>query len=436
MFIAIDDTDSPGNMCTTFVLTEIIRKSGFDVIGLPRLVRLNPTIPFKTRGNASLCVNLGRGTGKPKKIGRILGNDIFSFDSGEECVGGSSLLDLAEDVVLEYAELDEENTNPGIVVSERPFEQDFYWKTVRDISTIEDAEQFIRSNDGQFRKIKNGRGIIGSAAAISWPRLSRTYELLFYDENLHRSIPRDLKFALSGKMDAISGTFNNMDLKNRHPAIFPDQSTPVIMGIRSVKKEGFLENVLNVPEVSEIHASRYMLYETNQGTDDHIITDARIVEDYHSYKIDGFMSSRPLPIAGSHYFAEMNAGERKIKVAAFEPTKEFRKIFSQLYPLDLVSVYGSVKNETLNVEKMEVKSLAKVFERSPPECPICHVMALNNGIGDYRCPNCGSRLREPHYKEMERGIRPGRYDVPVSARRHLSRPFSIIPDTEAARERT
>jgi len=425
MYIAIDDTDSPKNMCTTFILTEIIKESKLDVIGLPRLVRLNPTIPFRTRGNASLCVNLGKGKGMSEKIGKILGKDIISYESGSDPTDVPSLLELAKDVILRYADLSEENTNPGLVVSKRPFDPSFYWKVVRDVSSIDEAEKFIKNSGAEFSKIKNGRGIIGAAAAISWPGLSKTYELLFYKEGISKNIPSELKFIISRKMESIPGTFNNIDVLNRHPAIFPDQSTPVIMGVRSVRKENFLEEVLEVPEVSEVKSSRYMLYETNQATDDHIITDFTVPEDYHSYRIEGSVSTVPVSTTGSHYFAEITSGNRRIKIAAFEPTKEFRKVFGLLRPGDLIVVYGSMKRGTINVEKMEIKSLARAFARGNPECTICGNRTLNKGMNDYRCPRCGNRMKQPHYRSMERELNPGFYDVPVSARRHLSMPFSL-----------
>ena len=71
MFIAVDDTDSMRGNCTTFLATEIIRElsSDFDLIGNPRLVRLNPAVPWKTRGNGSLVMRFGKGTGMRHLIG-------------------------------------------------------------------------------------------------------------------------------------------------------------------------------------------------------------------------------------------------------------------------------------------------------------------------------------------------------------------------------
>ena len=58
MFLGLDDTDSPDGMCTTYLgalIAEALEKQGC-VIKNMRLIRLNPNVPWKTRGNASVCI--------------------------------------------------------------------------------------------------------------------------------------------------------------------------------------------------------------------------------------------------------------------------------------------------------------------------------------------------------------------------------------------
>ena len=82
MFVAVDDTDSMKGNCTTFLATEIIREfPDLDLIGNPRLVRLNPATPWKTRGNGALVLRFGRGSGPKRFIGVIGGRDIYCYDS-------------------------------------------------------------------------------------------------------------------------------------------------------------------------------------------------------------------------------------------------------------------------------------------------------------------------------------------------------------------
>src|SRR5512136_1525878 len=60
MLIGIDDTDSERGLCTTYlaaVLIERLKPLGM-IVGLPKLVRLNPCAQFKTRGNAAIAIQL------------------------------------------------------------------------------------------------------------------------------------------------------------------------------------------------------------------------------------------------------------------------------------------------------------------------------------------------------------------------------------------
>ena len=62
--VGLDDTDSrTEGMCTTYAATELasrIRESGASVERL-LLVRLNPAVEHKTRGNAALAVHTDLG---------------------------------------------------------------------------------------------------------------------------------------------------------------------------------------------------------------------------------------------------------------------------------------------------------------------------------------------------------------------------------------
>src|SRR5213594_5139555 len=81
VWIGVDDTDTLHGMCTTFLLTEIVRDltEDLDLIGYPRLVRLNPNIPWKTRGNGAVCIRVGNGSGPGSIGGSIAGRFIVSY---------------------------------------------------------------------------------------------------------------------------------------------------------------------------------------------------------------------------------------------------------------------------------------------------------------------------------------------------------------------
>ena len=108
LHIGMDDTDSVEGGCTTWLATEVIKElSDFDLIGCPRLVRLNPNVPWKTRGNGAVSFTFGKGKGNKKKIGEIDGSNIFSFENG---VSIKSLRALVYSGLLAYDQ--EEGNEP------------------------------------------------------------------------------------------------------------------------------------------------------------------------------------------------------------------------------------------------------------------------------------------------------------------------------------
>jgi len=85
MLLGVDDTDSPSGGCTTHLLTELVglaHEHRLDVLGEPRLVRLNPNVPWKTRGNAALSLRLGRGHGRSRIIGELHGRPVRAYSAG------------------------------------------------------------------------------------------------------------------------------------------------------------------------------------------------------------------------------------------------------------------------------------------------------------------------------------------------------------------
>ena len=67
--IGIDDTDSPKGMCTTYLAFKIVdylKKQKVDFLDYPKLIRFNPNIPWKTRGNGAVSLKIR--TTSPQKI--------------------------------------------------------------------------------------------------------------------------------------------------------------------------------------------------------------------------------------------------------------------------------------------------------------------------------------------------------------------------------
>ncbi len=117
----------------------------------------------------------------------------------------------------------------------------------------------------------------------------------------------------------------------------------------------------------------------------------------------------------------------KIDCAAYEPTKEFRHIIRDLIVGDMLVVYGGVREKplTVNLEKIFVKNLEEKFVKvENPVCPKCgkHMKSKGKGQG-YKCIKCRTKSDKPIIEKQERMINTGFYEVPVCARRHLSKPL-------------
>ncbi|HTY90153.1 MAG TPA: tRNA(Ile)(2)-agmatinylcytidine synthase [Methanocella sp.] len=408
LYVGIDDTDSKLGMCTTYLAAVLAeRLAPFGLHGYPRLVRLNPNIKYKTRGNAALCLVLERGP--VEEVEKI-----------------------AVKAVEEYARFEDGNTNPGVVVHEGEVPDDvraFALRVVRDVVDIPEALLLAKKHGMRVRRFKNGRGVIGALASIGLDLYDHTYELLAYRLPENYEKPRRLDRESVYRMDAATypDTWDNVDLRNKVVVFSPHTPDPVLYGIRGNSPEVLLKaQKMLVTEPVE----RSQIFITNQGTDMHLV-EAKVadVRNDRSYVLEGFVCDEPQAIEGGHVFFGIEQAGASIKCAAFEPTKNFREIVKQLIKGDEVKAFGSVKGDTVNLEKLEVVKLAQLVKTSPPKCPVCgksmESVGRNKG---YRCRKCGARRALPIYEKVKRDLEPGLYEVPPSARRHLAKQIIRIKE--------
>jgi tRNA(Ile2)-agmatinylcytidine synthase len=398
MFIGIDDTDSPSGMCTTYlgaVLAEKLQGAGFSVKSM-LLARLNPNARYKTRGNAAVCIET---------------------DAGQEG------FELACSLVDELADLSCENTNPGVAMAGSPLPSWFYKKAVTDFLTIEEAFEFLDENGAVYRGWKNNRGLIGAAAALSASFNDSTYEFLAYRHHAdkgERFVDRESVFLAEEK--TYPHTWDSVDPENCVVVCVPHTPDPVLYGIRGESPE-WVKKAMSYIKSQEPFITA--LYRTNQGTDAHLL-DASITDmkENRSYRTRGTVSSVPVTGEGGHVsFTLADESGASISCMAYEPTKRFRDIVRKLIPGDLVTVCGSFKGNSINLEKMEIVSPAEKTEKRPPVC-ICGKRMTSAGTGKgYKCRRCGEKAGKPEIIRVEREFSPGWYEVPPVARRHLSKPL-------------
>jgi len=425
VFIAVDDTDSKEGLCTTFVLTEIVRHlvgNGIDIIGNPRLVRLNPAVPWKTRGNASLVLQAGIGSGEKRRIGNIGGMEVFCFQEMKEDVDGDELLQGLIPVVTGNRMSD---SDTGVIVSKRRPSPELYWDGVRRILEQEDIEKELREKGAKTFTQGCGRGLIGAACGMSWVPQDSTFELIAYRERKRWGTTRTVDPTTIRFVDErFESTFNSWEERTQKVTMVPSTPCPVLYGLRG-DDHGDLEKAVDVI-VSE-KKDRWIIFRTNQGTDDHIITDAKETTPDSSYRIEGVVKGSARRLKGGHTFLDLETRYGVITCGLYEPSKEFRMVFDHLIEGDSVTVLGELRNEprTLNVEKIFVNELVQLSRKvSNPECPKCGKKMKSVGKDQgYRCRECKTKAKESVQVKGIRQIVPGWYEPPAAARRHLSKPL-------------
>lgn len=426
-YLGFDDTDSPEGMCTTYLAALVLEElDEYDLIGLPRLVRLNPNIPWKTRGNAAICLPLGRGYGKGRLCGSLSGGDRRCYSQGK-AVDQSELVARTARVLERVAKFDCEQTNPGIVASAKRPPQSLYWRAVRGIVPLNEVERLLREQGAVWKKYKKGRGLIGASAAISWRPRDRTWEVIAYRSPELFGTERKIDPKSVVSMDkATKLTFNNYDYENGHVAIAPGSPCPILYGIRGDSSAELLRARSMIRGEAP---DKWLMFMTNQATEDHIVPKRiRDLRPMMSVRVRAHVVEPPRTIVGGHVIVKVTDGQ-EIDAAFYEPSRGFREIARQLLPGDQVTLCGSVRKtpRSLNIEKMHLRNLVK--DKRKIHNPVCRncgksmgSMGTNQG---YRCKKCGAKVREDaaRWRIVPRVVKPGWYEPPVASRRHLHKPL-------------
>jgi len=419
LHVGFDDTDSPRGGCTTYIaalLVERLHKLGASFFDYPELVRLNPNVPWKTRGNGALCLRI------------ICERDLQ--DVLKECV---------VQTVEEQADFRYEGTDPGIVFlrGNVPSEiEEFAKRAITGLVEKDEALNLIKKYHAEAFGFKKGRGIIGGLAAIGEQlKDDYTYELIAYRTPENRGTPRKVKRSSVIDMDRKLGrlVFSNVDYESGRILITPRGPDPVLYGIRGETAEAVRQGHKLV--VSEEPIERWVIFRTNQGTDAHLRRTVSIsgVKPYSPVIVSGEVSGNPRVIKGGHVIFRIKDETGLIDCAAYEPTGDLRKAAENLMIGDFVKVYGGVRPPsprnpmTINVEKIKVLKLASIRVFQNPLCPICGRRTKSMGRGKgFECKKCGfhGRTLKKIVTEKERKLKIGLYVTSPRSQRHLTKPLS------------
>lgn len=415
-FLALDEIDSPRGGCTThaaaFLARLLIEKYRATFVDYPRLVRLNPDIPWKTRGNGAIAFKIA----VPRDSVDELLRDSAAFIDNYTAFSGAQ--------------------NSGVVLyasSEPPEEvKEFSKLALSSVLSIGEARKLIRKYGILEWHKGNGRGLIGALAAIGNELLDDdyTFELLAYRKEENFGTPRriDPESVLLMDREFAGRTFNNVDPETGRILVTPHGPDPVLFGVRGEEPSDVIEAARRLVVLEEVECC--MLFVTNQGTDQHLVP-KKISElrPYDQACVSGTVSTRPTYITGGHTFFKLADESGEILCAVYEPTGKVAKFAKRLTVGDEVTVCGGVKpknGRVLNVQKIVIDVLQPRIVQTSPRCVGClrPLKSLGKGKG-YFCPRCRFHLPAPvkcRYavsRDLPRILLP-----PPRSQRHLTKPLA------------
>jgi len=419
LHIGIDDTDSEKGGCTTYtaaVLFQELLGRGFKPSDFPWLVRLNPNIPWKTRGNGALAIH-------------------FFID--EEQI--EDVHRIAMETVDKTTVASAHGTDPAIAFLKGQVPRalhEYSTRALHDVLSVREARAVARRAGAEVHALMGVRGLIGSLAAIGagLDFVEHTFEIIAYRISENLGNPRRIDHDSVKLMNSKYGnrTFNNLDSESGRVLVSPHGLDPVLLGIRGYSPNDVLDAFKELQLNEEIE--RVMIFRTNQGTDAHLGKTRKAVDlkPHQSGALTGRVDDVPRVLRGGHVIFRLRDDSGLIDCAVYRPTGSLAMAARDLLPGDTVRVYGGVRRlregtPTLNVEKLEVLHMVEKIQQANPMCSSCGGRCESMGRGQgLRCKKCGQRNEYASKIQVrqERHIQSTIYVPPPRARRHLTKPDS------------
>jgi len=419
LHIGIDDTDSEKGGCTTYtaaVLFQELLGRGFKPSDFPWLVRLNPNIPWKTRGNGALAIH-------------------FFID--EEQI--EDVHRIAMETVDKTTVASAHGTDPAIAFLKGQVPRalrEYSTRALHDVLSVREARAVARRAGAEVHALMGVRGLIGSLAAIGadLESVEHTFEIIAYRISENLGYPRRIDHDSVKLMNSKYGnrTFNNLDSESGRVLVSPHGLDPVLLGIRGYSPNDVLDAFKELQLNEEIE--RVMIFRTNQGTDAHLGRTRKAVDlkPHQSGALTGRVDDVPRVLRGGHVIFRLRDDSGLIDCAVYRPTGSLAMAARDLLPGDTVRVYGGVRRlregtPTLNVEKLEVLHMVEKIQHANPMCSSCGGRCESMGRGQgLRCKKCGQRNEYASKIQVrqERHLQSTIYVPPPRARRHLTMPDS------------
>jgi len=340
--VGLDDTDSARGGCTTYLAYRIASdlRQCLRVLPYPRLVRLNPNVPFKTRGNAAVCLPIETDD-SDKAFERICSTvSEFSDVAGGANAGVVLLEDLGLLSKLEH----------------------IYSDAMCGLVNLHRVARLLQEQGIRHMTLGKGMGLVGATCSLAFDeRFDHTFELISYRLRQFWGTRRLIDSNSVTQMDreTFPHTFNNYDYQKRRPLIAPHGPDPVFAGVRGDSPSVVIDGFRLVRHAEELDG--HMVYISNQHTDAHLgrSLDWKV---FSSGWAEGEVEESKVGVGG-HCYLSLRSGRQSHLCAVYEPTGDLRRVARLLRKGDRVRVFGGVRKATsrhpkvLNIERIDVLHL-------------------------------------------------------------------------------
>ncbi|UXD21901.1 tRNA(Ile2) 2-agmatinylcytidine synthetase [Ignicoccus pacificus DSM 13166] len=350
--VSLDSFDLPRAGCTTHVASLLmihLHKKGFEVQDFPRLVRLNPSVPWKTRGNASIAFEVN---GEPQEV----------FEESKHF-----LRDFMQRV-----------RRGAIAVSEGWLSRDFYLKAVERVVDPRDVKLIVQEKGVLWEGSE--RALVGALASMS-TTLSDVpnFEMLAYrdpDASGRR------KCYFHPLFEMLHDHLYPLVHESSGPIICPRGDDPVLYGIRG-------RNTAAIVSLAKLivgeRPSMAVIFRTNQHS-----YDPRELEEMYTYDF----GKKRVKITEEE-IVEIGEDVKLNDYMLFKETgltKLLRRFMRYNRILLDMEINVINKPNVKSISKMKITRGILVNERAP-RCPRCGAPMVSMGRRTLtrRCKRCGYR---------------------------------------------
>jgi tRNA(Ile2)-agmatinylcytidine synthase len=417
LHVGFDDTDSVSGKCTTHIaykITKYLLKNRYaEFLDYPLLIRLNPNVPWKTRGNGAVCL-------------RLMTNAC------------QKVIEYVKHTIEDESDF-EKGANPAIVflhgrqIPEEVLE--FSDIAMFDVLTRKKAEEIARKYNIQYFTYGNGQGLVGSLAAIGCLlHEDHTFEAIAYRrfENCGTTRKVDVSNVIKYSNQTFPNTFNNYDPCYKRILITPHGPDPIFCGIRGEEPEIVVSSLGGLDQVENLDG--YMVFRSNQGTNMHLRNEWKLsdIRAYLSGYVRCTVNTKPSVMEGGHViFTVKDSTAIELPAAVYAPT-DMTSVASQLEIGDSIEIGVGVKEttfrypKTLNVEYLSILMLVQVHQTHNPFCVFCNKRMKSEGRKKgFQCHKCGHKDNKIEKIDVpkNRNINLGLYVPTQKSQRHLTKPM-------------